>query len=709
MIETLPVQQTASTQNAPLGGTVPPVSIRRAGDVAVISIDAPPVNALSGAVRRGLLEALANVAADTSIRAAVLWGGEDRFLAGADIREMEAPPDEPSLPRVVAAIDAMTKPIAAAIGGAALGGGFEVALACDLRLGSPKALIGLPETKLGVIPGSGGTQRLPRLIGTAEAIAAITSGRLFKAVEAKAAGLLDDVTGNVLEAAIASAPSAAKRRVAALPLAPAAEADAGAVEAALKMSRNAPAAEGAIAAILAGRDGGFDAGLATEREIFLRLRGSPEAAALRHLFRAERRASKAPDLQDVMPRPVRSVSVIGAGTMGVGIAAALADAGLSVALLERHEAASQAGQDRLQAIYDGQVAKRRIDESTRAYRLGLVKSGTDWSVLGEADLVIEAAFEDLAVKRDIFSRLDSLTKPGAILASNTSYLDLSAIAAATSRPQDVIGLHFFAPANVMRLVEVVRTPETAPDAVRTGLDFAKRIGKQPVLAKASEGFIGNRIYAAYRRHAEYILEDGATPQAIDEALEAFGFAMGVFAVSDMSGLDIAWAMRKRLAPARDPRQRYIDIADRLCEIGHLGRKTGNGFYDYASGQRRPSETAAYFIAEARRRHGIEPRAFAAAGIQRRLMAVMANEGAKLLEEGVAARASDIDVTFVTGYGYPRFRGGPMWAADQEGLANVLAEAERAAEAGGAGSEPAPLLVELARRGGTFAGWDAGRG
>ncbi|MFS8038907.1 FAD-dependent oxidoreductase [Xanthobacter sp. AM11] len=684
-----------------------PVRIARHGVVAVVAIDHPPVNALSRAVRQGLLDAMATLEADPAVAAIVLSGGPGRFIAGADIREMALPPSEPILPEVVAAIDSCTKPVVAAIDGAALGGGCEVALACDFRLGGPKALVGLTETRLGIIPGAGGTQRMARLVGVAQAISLVCEGRVVKAQDALALGLLDAVVeGDLLAAAIARAPKEGKRRLSACPVPDGdATAEAAAVTRALKGAKGAPAIASAIRVITGTRNGDFAAGLAAERAAFLVLRESAEANALRHLFFAERKAGKVPGLEGVAARPITSAAVIGAGTMGAGIAVALADAGLRVTLVERDAEAAEAGLGRVRAIYERQVTGGRLTPAEGDARLARVTPTDDWGFIAGVDLVVEAAFEDLAVKTDIFRRLDAIARPGAVLATNTSYLDLDAIAAATNRPHDVVGLHFFAPANVMKLLEVVRAQATAPDVLATALALGRKMGKQPIVAGNCDGFIGNRIYAVYRRHAEYLVADGASPLEVDAALQAYGFAMGIFAVSDMSGLDIAYAMRKRRTATRDPRERYVAIADRLVELGRLGRKSSAGWYAYdAAGKAAADPLVEEVIAAARTQKGIRPRAFTAQEIQRRLLAVMANAGAKVLAEGIALRASDIDLAFVNGYGFPRLKGGPMFAAGEMGLPEILKEVEAAHAAGGAGDEPAELLVRLVRSGHTFADW-----
>ncbi|MDB5370194.1 MAG: 3-hydroxyacyl-CoA dehydrogenase NAD-binding [Roseomonas sp.] len=685
------------------------VTVSREGAVALVRIDFAPVNALSRPVRQGLLDAVRALGADASVVAVVLHGGPGRFIAGADIKEMDLPPDEPILPDVIAALEALPQPVVAAIDGVALGGGLEIAMACDLRVAAPGASVGLVETRLGILPGSGGTQRLPRLVGTARAIELIGEGKILKAPEAVRLGIIDHVVeGDLLAEAVRLAPSAAKRRVSTLPIPPGdAAAEDAAAQAALKKAKGVPAVAAVVALLRETATMDFREGLKRERAVFLPLRASDEAAALRHLFLAEREAGRVPGLQGVAPRKVERVAVIGGGTMGSGIAAAVADAGLPVHIIERDAQAAAACGSRLADLYGRQVTSGRLTDAVAAERLARITPAHDWNLLAGADLVIEAAFEEMSVKEDIFRRLDGITRPGTILATNTSYLDPDAIAAFTARPQDVLGLHFFAPANIMKLLEVVRGAKTAPEVLATGLAFGKKLGKLPIVSGVCEGFIGNRIYAAYRRHAEYLVADGASPREVDAALEAYGFAMGIFAVSDMSGLDIAWAMRKRRAATRDPAERYVTIADRLCEAGRLGRKTGAGWYDYASGKAAPHPATDALIAAEREAAGITPRRFTQEEIQNRLLAVMANEGAKIVAEGISLRPSDVDLVFTNGYGFPRLKGGPLFAADRRGLAAVLAEVEAAAHAGGAGSEPAPLLRELAAAGSSFKEWQRG--
>lgn len=644
------------------------VDVAKQGDVAVVTIDWPPVNALSQKVRRGLLDAFAALKDDAGVRGVVISGGVGKFIAGADISEMNLPPNDPILPDVVAAIENCPWPVVAAIDGATLGGGLEIALACDHRIANPKAVLGLTETRLGIIPGAGGTQRLPRVVGVAKAIDLICGGEILKAPAAFEMGLVDALSESVLADAIAAAGRVAKSKISQKAV-PAGDADkiAASKKAALKSARGVPAIGAAIDVIEAAGTGSFADGLKRERETFLALRESPEAAVLRHLFFAEREAAKVDGLEGVAPRKFARIAVIGAGTMGAGIAVALADAGLAVTLIERDTQAAQAGAQRVARIYQALVERGRLGAAEMDARIGRIAATSDWDTLGDIDLAIEAAFEDLDVKIEIFHKLDAVLPNGAVLASNTSYLDLDAIAGATSRPQDVIGLHFFSPANVMRLLEIVRTSQTAPEVLATGLALARRIGKQPVVARVCDGFIGNRIYAVYRREAEYLLEDGASPYEIDAALEAFGFAMGLFAVSDMSGLDIAYAMRKRRAATRDPKERYVDIADRLVESGRLGRKSGAGWYLYdEAGSKHADPEVIALIDAARASKSITPRVFTPDEIQTRLIGAMAEEGSKVLTEGIAQRSSDIDVAFVNGYGFPRAKGGPMWFAAQQG-------------------------------------------
>lgn len=695
--------------DVPAGGTV---RLERDGGVAVIVIDNPPVNAGSAAVRRGLLDAVAALAADPDLEAAVLIGAGKTFIAGSDLREFGQPLEEPQLPAVIAAIEACAKPVVAALHGAALGGGFELALGCDARVAAPGTRVGLPEVTLGMIPGAGGTQRLPRLVGVSTAIGLICEGRRVSAADALALGLVDTVvegavaeedgTQSLRASAVAHARglAGAKNRVAdrEVPAEPAERIEAAA-SAALRAGRGRPAVVEAIRAVLAAAERPLADALAEERAVFQRLRLETEAFARRHLFFAERDSARLPELAGVAARRLERIGVIGAGTMGTGIVIAALDAGLPVTLLERDTQALESGMARLRDHYARRVDGGKMSAGEAGKRLAVLDPTTDMVALATADLVIEAVFEDLAVKQDLFRRLDAVLPPGAVLASNTSYLDLDAIAAATGRPQDVVGLHFFSPANVMRLMEVVRGAKTAPDVLATGIALAKRLGKLPVVAGNAFGFIGNRIYAAYRRQCEFLIEEGALPADVDAALERFGLAMGPFAVADLSGLDIAWRMRRQQAATRDPAARYVEIPDRLCEAGRFGRKAGAGYYRYPSGAKRGEpdpEVTALIEAESAAK-GIVRAAVSDEEIVTRVLLTMVNEAVCLLSEGVAARASDIDLVLVNGYGFPAWEGGPLFWAGRQDPAWLGAGLDRLADLSGPGfrlCEPGVLRAAL---------------
>jgi 3-hydroxyacyl-CoA dehydrogenase len=667
-----------------------PVRLERDGDIAVVIIDNPPVNASSAAVREGLLAAIHTVRSDAGLRGAVLIGAGTTFVAGSDLREFGRSLAEPQLPTVIRAIEDCGKPVVAALHGAALGGGFELALGCDARVAAPGTVVGLPEVTLGIIPGAGGTQRLPRIVGIPRAIGMICSGERVPSAKALAAGLVDEeATGDLRAAAVAHARRLAGRkqrlRDRPVPMADAAEV-AEAAAAALKAGKRRPAVQAAIDTVSATARVSIDDGLADERALFQQLRVSREAFALRHQFFAERDSAKHPSLDGAVPRLVQCIAVIGAGTMGSGIAIAALDAGYQVLLLEQEATALERGANRIHAHYAGRVQAGKLKATAAAATEARLSPSLDWPRIAEADLVIEAVFEELAVKRQVFQRIDALARPGAVLASNTSYLDLDAIAAATSRPQDVIGLHFFSPANVMKLMEVVRGTASAPDALATGLAVGRKLKKLPVLTGNAFGFVGNRLYAAYRRQCEFMVEEGAWPEQVDAALEAFGFAMGPFAVADLSGLDIAWRMRQAQASTRDPRARYVHIADRLCEAGRLGRKTGAGYYRYPDGASRPQAdpAVAELIAQARRDKGVAARELRAEDIQRRVMLTLVNEAALLLAEGVAERATDVDVVLVNGYGFPRWEGGPVFWARERGAAALQSDLDALAAWSGPG-------------------------
>ena len=645
------------------------VRLERDGRVAVIVIDNPPVNAGSWDVRNGIVEALVKISGDPEITAAVLIGAGTTFIAGSDIKEFGKPLRDPQMPAVVAALENCPKPVVAAIDGASLGGGFEIALGCDARVATKTSVVGLPEVHLGIIPGAGGTQRVPRLIGIAKAIEMVSSGRRVRADEAARLGLIDAVAeGDLLAFAIAHARSLGgrKRRIRDLAI----PADAGgavdaAVQAALKTAKRNPAVAEAIKIVQRAAQLPIDEGLMEERAVFQRLRVSESAAAARHLFFAERAAGRVSGTENVKLKTIASVGVVGGGTMGAGIAIAFADARFPVILIERDKDAVHAAMGRIRATYDRMASSGRIDADEALKRTERIVGSDDYAALGSVDLAVEAVFEEPAAKRDVFTKLDSVLKPGAILGSNTSYLDLDMLGATTKRPQDVVGLHFFAPANVMRLLEVVRTKATSGETLATALVVAKKIRKVPVVARVCEGFIGNRIYASYRRECEILLEEGAYPEQVDAALEAFGFPMGPFAVTDLSGLDIAWNTRKRLAATRDPRERYVPILDRLCEMGRLGRKAGAGWYTYSVDAKRGAVDAKVHavVDDVSKERGVERCLFTLEQIQARVLGALVNEAALVLEDGIAERAGDIDLVLVNGYGFPADRVGPLfWAS-----------------------------------------------
>ena len=686
----------------------PVVRIENRGDIALILIDNPPVNASSRAVRQGLVAAIGAANADSAVAAIVIACEGRTFVAGADIKEFGKPPLSPPLPDVLGIVEASAKPVVAAVHGTALGGGFELALACHARVLDAQAVVGLPEVKLGLIPGAGGTQRLPRLIGMRPAIDIAASGRQVKAEEALALGVADAIAAADLRgAAIDLARAAVGRPIRRLSEVATPPFDRAKIDGALagiaQKSRGQSSPLVAARTVLLAAELPFAAGMARERAAFIECLVSDQSKAMRYVFSAEREAPRAPQLEGVSPRKVERVGIIGAGTMGAGIAVAFADAGYAVVVVETSEAAVEAGRKRILAPWDRQLKSGRINADQHAARGASVAVGSDFQALAACDLVVEAAFEDMAVKQDIFGRLGAIAKPGAVLATNTSYLDVGTIGEASGRPGDVIGLHFFSPANVMRLVEVVEAPASAKDAVATGVAVGKRLGKIAVVCGVCDGFIGNRILAHWRPIVDMMVEDGAAPQGIDGALEEFGFAMGPYAVGDLAGLDIGWARRKRLAPTLNPNVRYAStIADELCTLGRFGQKTGAGWYSYSGGKKTLDPLVEGIIEKVRAQKHREQRVFANETIQRLVRAAIVNEGAKVLSDGVARRALDIDVVLINGYGYPAWRGGPMFEADALGLAKVLADIEEAHAFAGAGYEPAPLIVKLVGEGRRFA-------
>ena len=683
------------------------------GDVLVVTIDNPPVNALGAAVRQGLLAAMQQAQADAAVAAVLLVGAGKAFIAGADIREFGKPPVPPALPEVCRAIEGSDKPVVAVLHGAALGGGLEVALSAHYRLALPAATVGLPEVNLGLLPGSGGTQRAPRLMGVQAATAMMLSGQHLKAQAALQAGLVDKLVEGadaqaaglayVRELLAAKAPVRRTRDLAiAEPQAALAWLEEQKAETA-KKARGLFSPLKIIECVQAAVQLPFDEGLARERALFIECLDSPQRAGLIHAFFAEREVAKVPEAQAAQPRPVASVAVIGGGTMGAGIAVAALDAGLPVTMIERDAESIARGRANVEKVYNGLVAKGRMTEAAKAAVMARYTGSTNYADIAQVDLVIEAVFEDIEVKKAVFRELDRVCKPGAVLATNTSYLDIDAIAASTSRPQDVIGLHFFSPANIMKLLEIVVPAKVAADVVATAFELAKKLKKVPVRAGVCDGFIGNRILAVYKQAADYLMEDGASPYEIDAAVRGFGFAMGPFQVTDLAGGDIGWATRKRRAATRDPKARYVEIADRICERGWFGQKTGRGFYLYPEGARvgQPDPEVLAIVDAERAKKGITPRSFSADEIMRRYMAAMVNEGAKVVAEGIALRPLDVDVTFVAGYGFPRHRGGPMKWADMTGLPKVLADIQAFAKEDPLFWKPAPLLEQLVAEGRNF--------
>ncbi|TDY86558.1 UNVERIFIED_ORG: 3-hydroxyacyl-CoA dehydrogenase [Herbaspirillum seropedicae] len=698
-------------------GETPPVHLAREGAILVVTIDNPPVNALGVAVRRGLMSAIEEGEADAGVAAILVTGAGRNFIGGADIREFGKPPQSPLLTELCNRIEACNKPVLAAIHGAALGGGLEVALAAHYRVALSNARLGLPEVQLGLLPGAGGTQRTPRLIGAQAALDMMLTGRHLSAKEALSLGLVDQLAeGDSADQARAAglrelqallethAPVRRSRDGKGLVDTAATQAAIAAARAeAGKKSRGLFSPHKIIDAVEAATTLPFDEGLALERQFFLQCLDSPQRAGLIHAFFAEREVQKAPETRNAQPRRIEQIGVVGGGTMGAGIAVAVLDAGLPVTMIERDDEALARGRGHVEKVYDAQVAKGRLTQEARDAVLARLQGSTRYEDLSAADVVIEAVFEDLTVKQAVFAELDRVCKPGAVLATNTSYLDIDAIAASISRPADVIGLHFFSPANVMKLLEIVVPRQVAGDVVATAFELAKRLRKVPVRAGVCDGFIGNRILAVYRQAADALMEDGASPYEIDAAVRDFGFAMGPYQVVDLAGGDIGWATRKRRAATRDPRARYVHIADRLCERGWFGQKSGRGFYRYPDGPRSgaPDPEVLALIDEERARAGITPRSFSKEDIQRRYLAAMINEGANVVHQRIALRPLDVDVTFLYGYGFPRHRGGPMKYADMVGLPNVLADIRAFAAEDPLFWTPSPLLVELVERGANF--------
>jgi len=680
---------------------------RSAAAIAVLTIANPPVNAMSMAVRAELLAAVSAAAADPGVQALVLIGAGDKFIPGADIREFGKPITGPSGRDVIAAIEACPKPVVAALGGNALGGGLEIALGCHFRIATPDCKLGLPEVNIGLLPGAGGTQRLPRLVGAARALELVTSGKPMAAREALDTGVVDEVAaGPLLAAALAFA-----RRVLAegRPLQRVSDRNeriAGTDPALFtafrakhaKKWRGLLAPQRIVDCIAAACTRPFAEGYALELAAFDECKASPQRAALIHVFNAEREAARIPGLSaDLAPQTIHSAAVVGAGTMGGGIAMCFANAGIPVWLLETTPEALTRGRSLIEKNYATSVARGSLSQARMEQALALITGTLDYAAVADADIVVEAAFEDMAVKQDIFRKLDAVMKPGAVLATNTSTLDIDKIAGVTTRAGQVIGAHFFSPANVMKLLEVVRAAQTAPQTIVTTMALAKTIGKTAVLAGNADGFIGNRILAVYGRECDFLLEEGATPWQVDRALQGFGFPMGLYLMRDMAGLDVGWRIRQYREQFRDKTLRYSPIADRLCELGRFGQKTGAGYYQYDGRSGSPDASVEALIEQVARERKIERRAVGDEEIVTRVLTAMANEGLKIVGEGIALREGDIDTAYVHGYGFPRHQGGPMYWAAQRGWAEIHDTVSRMHASQGTLWAPAPLLAERARR------------
>ena len=685
------------------------VSLDRQGRIAVVTVNNPPVNALSHHVRQGLRDAINQAAGDSGAAAIVIACAGRTFIAGADITEFGKPPQEPTLSQVQDVIERGPKPIVAAIHGTALGGGLELAMTCHWRVAVKTARLGQPEVKLGLIPGAGGTQRLPRLVGVDKALAMIVGGDPIGGEEAKRLGLVDEIVdGDLTAGAIAFAERVVNEKrplrkvrdlgdkVAAARGKP--EIFSEFRKSVARQTRGFKAPEACIRAVEAAVSLPFDQGLARERELFVETLNSPESKAQRYFFFAEREAAKIPDVPAETPAAeIRKAAVIGAGTMGGGIAMNFANVGIPVTVIEVAREALDRGLGVVRKNYEATAAKGRLTKDDVEKRMGLIQGTTDFNALADADLVVEAVFEEMPIKKDVFARLDKVAKASAVLATNTSTLDVDEIAAATRRPESVVGMHFFSPANVMRLLEVVRGEKSAKPAIATAMAIGRRINKVPVLVGVCHGFVGNRMLHQRGKQSERLLLEGASPQQVDKVLTDFGLPMGPFAMSDLAGLDVGWRIRKG-------RGERAPVADRLCEMGRFGQKTGSGFFKYEGGDRtpKPDPEVDRIVAEVSREAGVQRRSISDDEIRERLLYPMVNEGAKILEEGKAIRASDIDVIWVYGYGWPVYRGGPMFWADQIGLKTIrdrLLAFEK--QTGSDFWRPAPLLNKLADQGRGF--------
>jgi 3-hydroxyacyl-CoA dehydrogenase len=691
-----------------------PVSLRRDGNVAIITIDNPPVNALRHGVRQGIQDCVVAARDDAGVEAIILTGAGRTFVAGADITEFGKPPQAPSLIEVIATLDEVKKPTIAAVHGTPLGGGLELTMGCHFRVAAASTRLGLPEIKLGLIPGAGGTQRLPRLVGIEKALPMILSGEPIPAKEALAAGLVDVIIeGDLVAGAVSFARKVlAEKRVLTrvkdredkledVRANPAKFDEIVAQHAKKTRGLHAPAA--AIEAIRLTLDTPIDAAQKKERDLFMKLVVGDQSRAQRHIFFAEREAAKVPGIgKEVAPREIKRAAVIGAGTMGGGISMNFANVGIPVTIIENNEDALKRGMATIEKNYQTSVQRGSLKPEDMQKRLALFTPSTDLNALKDADIVIEAVFENMPIKKELFAKIEKIAKPGAVLATNTSYLDVDEIAQVTSRVPDVLGMHFFSPANVMKLLEIVRGKDTAPDVLATAMAVGRAIKKVPVVVGVCHGFVGNRMLSARGIEAEKLLLEGALPQDVDGALTEFGFPMGPFAMSDLAGIDVGWRSRKERGVRNE-------IADSLAEQGRFGQKTGKGFYLYEGRAARPDPEVEKLIVDASVRLGVKRRNVSKDEIIERLLYPMVNEGARILEEGIATRSGDIDVVWLYGYGFPTWRGGPMHWADTVGLRKIRDRLrELATETGDKRHEPAALLNKLADEGGTFASYGAAK-
>ena len=689
------------------------VNLEIRNNIAILEIFNPPVNALSLPIRKHLMELLDEAEQDNSVLAIIIVGRGNTFPAGADIKEFGNPPKSPLLPLICNKIEALEKPVICSMHGTVLGGGLEIALSCHYRLATLKTKLGLPEVHLGLIPGAGGTQRLPRLVGLLEALRITASGIPIDATKAKKLELIDEIIIDIKEDAINFTNKVLTSKTSHartcdidhhLKMSPDSTSEMSQLkESFAKSTRGQIAPQKISECIEATLTLPFKEGLSLERKTFEDLLLTNQSKGCIHAFFSEKRSFKIPEVTKSNPRPLKTLGVVGGGTMGSGITIAALNAGIPVTMVERDQESIKKGKHNVEKAYRRDIQKGRLSESKVTDILSRFNVTTDFDSLSSVDMVIEAAFEEMKTKKDIFRILDKVIKPGAILSSNTSYLDINEIALATSRPSDVIGLHFFSPANIMRLLEIVVPSEVSDDVVATGFSLAKRMRKIPVRAGVCDGFIGNRILNNYGDCAAFMMEDGATPYEIDKAIYEFGYPMGLHQMFDLAGGDIGWANRKRLEPHRNPETRYVHIADRICENGWFGQKTGRGYYRYDNGNKRGDEDPEVLkiIEEERAKKGIIPRKFSQEEIIRRYMAAMINEAANVIFEKIALRPSDVDVTKLFGYGFPRYRGGPMKYADSCGLDKILLDLKEFEKEDPLFWEPSKLIIELVNKGDNF--------